>query len=61
MSGGQLAVATGWTVMLLAAFVAAALIWITATDPLFVAALAGTGDVTGMLSEVGSRVVEALW
>jgi hypothetical protein len=61
MSRGQVVVMTGSTVMALAAMFAAALIWITATDPLFVAALAATGDVMAMLSGIGIRVIESIW
>lgn len=61
MSRGQMVTATAWTVMLLAGTVAAALIWITTTDPLFVAALAATGDVLAMVGGLGGRVLESLW
>jgi hypothetical protein len=61
MSRAQVAVMTGSTVMLLAALTAAALIWVTATDPLFVAALAATGDALDVLSGIGARVVASLW
>jgi hypothetical protein len=53
--------ATGSTVMLLATVMATALIWVIATDPLFVAALASTGDVITVLSGIAGRVIASLW
>lgn len=61
MSGRQMVTATGSTVMLLAAVMAAGLIWVTLTDPLFVAALAATGDVVAVVTGIGSRVIASLW
>ena len=61
MSARQLAAATGSTVMLTAAVTAGGLIWVTVTDPGFVAALAATGDVIAVLSGIGGRVLAALW
>ncbi len=56
-----MAVMTGSTVMLLAAVMAAGLIWVIATEPLFVAALAATGDALDVLSGIGARVIASLW
>jgi hypothetical protein len=61
MSGRQMVAATGSTVMLLATVMATALIWVIATDPLFVAALASTGDVITVLSGIAGRVIASLW
>ena len=52
---------TGSTVMVLAALAAAGLIWVIATEPLFVAALAATGDALDVLIGIGARAIAAIW
>ena len=49
------------TVMLAMTAMAAALIWIAATDPLSVAASAAAGDVWMFLEMVGERMLALVW
>jgi hypothetical protein len=49
------------TVMLATTAVAAALIWVTATDPLSVAELAANGSVWSLLVALGERMLALIW
>ena len=61
MSGQQLLVTVTGSTVLLAALVAAALIWLVVTDPVHVAALAATGDVLALLRTIAGRLLAWLW
>ena len=49
------------TVMVATTVVAAALIWITTTDPLSLATSAASGDVWTLLATLGGRMLALLW